>query len=128
MPLHLIKHYTRELIRTNPDALFVFGDNMYRAGYGGQAAQARNEPNTIGIPTLWAPNHPFTDADWDNPIVQGRIIASTGELVHALDNNVHVFWPSDGIGTGFANLANNAPRIWRELEAFRLGLFKEYKA
>ncbi len=51
MTLLYIKKYTRAYIRAHPDWLFVFGDNMMRRGFGGQAAEARGEPNAIGIAT-----------------------------------------------------------------------------
>jgi hypothetical protein len=127
MALHLIDFYDRGFIQAHPRALFVFGDNMTREGSGGQAFAARHEPNVIGIPTLHTPGVPFTNADWDNPVIQARIAVAFGEIILALEEyHIDVYWPSAGVGTGIANLPVNAPRIFAEIEAFRLGLFLEH--
>lgn len=36
-----IKFITREYVRKNRDKLFLFGDNLERRGFGGQAAAMR---------------------------------------------------------------------------------------
>jgi hypothetical protein len=59
---------TRKDLRENPDKRYVFGDNVERRGYGGQAKEMRGEPNAIGVVTKWAPrrvnlfSHPYTRA------------------------------------------------------------------
>ena len=47
--------YTTELVESNPDCLFVFGDNLKHKGHGGQAI-IRDCSNTFGIPTKREPN------------------------------------------------------------------------
>jgi redox-sensitive bicupin YhaK (pirin superfamily) len=42
--------------------LFVFGDNLRRTGFGGQAAEMRGEPNAVGIAPGYEQKH-FADAD-----------------------------------------------------------------
>ncbi len=114
-------HITREMLRSNPWTLFVFGDNLVRKGLGGQAKEMRGEPNAIGIATKrWPSRHKkafFTDADfesWRNfsedTFVLLRIRASQGKLI---------IWPKQGIGTGLARLKNCAPSIWAEIEKLR---------
>ena len=44
-----MKYIKRKDIQSNPDILFVFGDNDARKGMGGMAKEFRNEPNSIGI-------------------------------------------------------------------------------
>lgn len=67
MPLILVQHYFRAEIQADHASYYVFGDNFARKGYGGQAGEARNEPNAIGIPTKrnpgWAEKDYLTDAD-----------------------------------------------------------------
>ena len=111
MALKKIDVYTREFIRANPDALFAFGDNMIRRGYGGQAAEARDEPNAVGIPTKWSPSRYFSDAAADNRDVRYAIVEAFQVLGDALDSGRDVYWPSAGVGTGLADLANRAPRV-----------------
>lgn len=46
-----MRHISRAYVRANRDKLFLFGDNLERRGFGGQAAAMRAEPNAVGIPT-----------------------------------------------------------------------------
>lgn len=41
---------TDQLLNNNPNALFVFGDNLIRKGYGGAAA-LRDHPQAFGFVT-----------------------------------------------------------------------------
>src|SRR3972149_600556 len=63
MPIIFQKHYTRDGIKKNRNCWYVFGDNMMRYGYGGQAKEARGEFNAIGIPTKWSPHKYFSRKD-----------------------------------------------------------------
>ena len=59
--LLLVTRYTREDLKANPTALFVFGDNYLGVGYGGQAFSARGEPNAVGVITKYSPSQYLTD-------------------------------------------------------------------
>lgn len=48
---------TREVARAKHDTIFVFGDNLYRYGLGGQAKELRGEPNCIGVATKRTPDN-----------------------------------------------------------------------
>jgi len=126
MPLKLIDRYTRDQIMVDPNSLYVFGDNMIRDGYGGQAHAARNCTNVVGIPTLWAPGRPFTDADADNPLIQIRIAVGFSEMLCHLGEGRMVYWPKDGVGTGIANLKENAPRVWDFIQDAFNDLWEEF--
>lgn len=108
------KFITKAMVRAAPDTLFVFGDNMKGTGRGGQAFAMRGEPNTVGIPTKWAPSMSdgafFSDSDL--PAVHGRIDARFLKLVTHLRNGGDVVWPEDEIGSGRAELRVRAPKIW----------------
>ena len=43
-------YYSKEALRAEPEALFIFGDNCECYGRGGQAV-IRYEPNAVGIAT-----------------------------------------------------------------------------
>lgn len=117
MPVIQVDRYTAEQIQaTRATHVYVFGDNMVRDGYGGQAGAARNQPNVVGIPTLHAPGVPFSDADLDDPLVKVRIDASFNELHQLLLAGKTVVLPRDGVGTGIADLARKAPRIRRYID------------
>lgn len=109
------KHITRDQVRDNPHYLFVFGDNIDRVGFGGQAREMRGEPNTIGIPTKWSPNMMesafFTDDDFD------KVVSTIDAEFEKLRNhNNYIIWPEAGIGTGLAQLDIRAPIIFQYIE------------
>lgn len=122
--------YTRQQLRSQPDCLFAWGDNLVRAGSAdnpksGQAFACRDEPNAVGMPTKrypsMRPDAFLSDADFDR--VCGEIDAAMDELFAAVRAGRTVIWPGDGIGTGRAELSSRAPRVWRYLEAYRTDLF-----
>lgn len=55
MPVKYLAWITRDMLRKEPEARFVFGDNAYRKGFGGQAKEMRGEPNALGVATKWYP-------------------------------------------------------------------------
>lgn len=115
MPVRYVKWYTRELLRENPAARFVFGDNCIRVGLGGQAAAARGEPNAIGVATLYAPGKFYLP---DDPSALLAVTRDLGKVADALFAGRTVFAPVDGLGTGLARLPENAPALHRLIVAF----------
>jgi hypothetical protein len=118
MPLLYMKRYTRAFIREHPDWLFVFGDNFARKGYGGQAAEARDEPNAIGVPTK---RYPTTEdaaflGNEDFEIWEQKSRLDRQQIEIALREGKIVVWPLDGIGSGRAKLAEKAPDIAKAIE------------
>jgi hypothetical protein len=116
-----VRRYYRDEIRANPERLYVFGDNVSTLGRGGQAKECRGEPNTVGIPTKW---HPMMDegsffCDGDLAKVRPRIQAEFRTLAAHLASGRDVVWPSDGIGTGLAQLPQRAPAIFGYIERCR---------
>lgn len=120
-----MKFITREFIRKNPEKFFIFGDNLHRVGYGGQAKEMRGEPNSIGVRTKATPEHNqfayFNDAypeHWRAVREDLRLVEDT------LKQGFTVVYPEDGIGTGLAMLPIKAPKIHRyitqEIEVFEL--------
>lgn len=124
MPIEYTVYYDRQTIKANRNKLFVFGDNLARKGYGGQAAEARNEPNSVGIPTKRKPSYDndayFKDADlgeWRE--IAGPDLQRIRD--HLADGGI-VVWPRDGIGTGLAHLHMCAPLIFRAIREFEESL------
>jgi len=124
MTLLYIKKYTRVYIKAHPDWLFVFGDNMERAGLGGQAAEARGEANAIGIATKRKPSMEpdafLTDNDYDNWFAAEK--PTLKRLMDASRRGRTIVWPLDGIGTGLAQLEKYAPEIWNDIEQLRFAI------
>lgn len=112
--IELIDHYTRDEIRANPEKLYVFGDNFQRKGYGGQAAEARDEPNALGIATKISPAALLSD-DYFSEVVFREFLPKFMLLKMQLDTGGIVVWPKDGIGTGLALLPEAAPKIYAKL-------------
>jgi hypothetical protein len=115
MPIMMMNRYTREIIKNNPHTLFVFGDNNSRIGTGGQAGEARNLLNAIGVRTKKAPTYNDVDFLTDKEYHQNIkwILEDLEPVFKALSENKIVVWPSDGIGTGLAKLHVHAPETLR---------------
>lgn len=114
-----IKFITREYVRENRDKLFLFGDNLERRGFGGQAAAMRGEPNAIGIPTKMSPSYRddafFSDEEFEQNKVP--IDAAFAEIMNAVTDSIRVIViPSGGLGTGRAQLERRAPRTFAYLQ------------
>jgi len=110
---------TREYVRANRDKLFLFGDNLERRGFGGQAAAMRGEPNAIGIPTKKSPSYRddafFSDDEFEQN--KASIDAAFAEIMRAITDSIRVIViPSDGLGTGRAQLERRAPRTFAHLQ------------
>lgn len=125
MPIEVVKFFTRDLVKTNPDKLFVFGDNDARVGDSGQAAACRGEPNAIGIRTKKYPGGLDQDYYTDEELLQNRMKISEDFInVHnALIKGQTVVVPEDGIGTGLAQLATRAPETLRYISSWGRSLF-----
>ncbi|MBX3295469.1 MAG: hypothetical protein KF762_07135 [Acidobacteria bacterium] len=114
-----MKFITREYVRANRDKLFLYGDNMERRGLGGQAAAMRGEPNAFGVPTKKSPNYKedafFSDDEFEQN--KAAIDAAFDTLIRAVTETVRsVVIPSDGLGTGRAQLDKRAPRTFAYLQ------------
>jgi len=116
--LYKVERYTRFEIRARPAWLYVFGDNMKRRGLGGQAKEARDEPNAVGIPTKWSPGTHQRDYlfDGDFDAVKPALDHEFEKLETHLAAGGCVVWPADGIGTGLAELPTRAPKIHAYIE------------
>ncbi len=123
-----MKWITREYVRAHPDTIFVFGDNVAREGYGGQAAAMRGELNTVGVPTKWVPGnkdrHFFSDLEFEQPhpiwVNKSRIKSEIDDAFDDLEDLVakgkDIVIPTDGFGTGLAQLATRAPKVLAYIE------------
>ncbi|MBK7510715.1 MAG: hypothetical protein IPI76_00365 [Chloracidobacterium sp.] len=118
-----MKWITRALVREHRDYIFLFGDNLARQGFGGQAAAMRGEPNVVGIPTKKLPSNNenafFTDAEFEqNKAAIDQAFERLSVIYLATDQIIVI--PANGIGTGRAQLDNRAPLTFAYLQK-RLG-------
>lgn len=120
MRVERMKFITREYVRANPDKAFLFGDNLERRGFGGQAKEMRGEPNAFGIRVKIEPARRedsfFTDGSYD---ANCRLIQrDLDELMLSIRKGYchTIVIPADGIGTGLAELDKRAPRTFAYLQ------------
>lgn len=129
MPLITQKLILRSDLRANPDRLYVFGDNLLRRGYRGQAAEMRGEPNAVGITTKkipsMLPDAFFTDSDQDHDLFVSQNSKDATRLIEAHLCGRTIVWPEDGIGTGLAQLQQRAPRIMGLIDALYEALSRD---
>ena len=108
---------TRGYVRANPHKIFLFGDNLLRIGYGGQARAMRGAPNAIGIPTKKKPTNQadafFTDIEFDQN--KEAIDKAFGRLF-GLEEGYVIVIPAAGLGTGLAALPSKAPQTYQYLK------------
>lgn len=111
----------RSDLRNERNKLFVFGDNLLRRGFGGQAKEMRGEPNAVGIVTKKAPSMDsgsfFTDNDFALFISETLIAL---EKLYKFKGTI--IWPADDIGTGLAQLKTRAPMIWNKIQKVKRDL------
>jgi hypothetical protein len=105
------KWITRQNLRDNPDTFYVFGDNVRRIGYGGQAKEMRGEPNAIGVATKWEPSNRPNAFFNDTLVCKQQVEMDLMAVQRVLDRRKTVVVPTDGIGTGLARLPFVAPRL-----------------
>ncbi|MGJ4945036.1 hypothetical protein ACQR1W_31035 [Bradyrhizobium sp. HKCCYLS1011] len=116
MPIVRQKFISRKDLWDNPSKFYVFGDNVQRRGYGGQAKEMRGEPNAIGVATKWSPSmdaNEFFDDTLACRAIVGRDLLKIDDLLRA---GKTVVVPSDGIGTGLSQLPQRAPNLHRFIE------------
>lgn len=104
---------SRADLQDNPDKIYVFGDNVERYGYGGQAKEMRGEPNAFGIPTKWAPSMSddayFSDRQYNDIVI--ILDLHFQKLRSHIENGTSVVFPTNGIGTGLSQLPQRAPIV-----------------
>lgn len=74
-----VKTLSPQLLRENPNYLFVFGDNTLRYGKGGQAV-IRDEPNAFGIVTKLKPSTSNDSYMTDKDSYQDNLMAISKDL------------------------------------------------
>lgn len=101
-------------IQANPDVLYVFGDNLDRQGYGGQAREMRGHKNSFGIATKRTISHSYPDDyffDHEEDVIP-IIDQEFSKLQTHIYNSQYkaIVIPLDGIGTGLSKMPQYAPK------------------
>lgn len=117
------KRIYREDLKANPGVLYVFGDNVARSGYGGQAKEMRGEKNACGVSTKWTPSNWEAAYFSDSDFVRAKqiIYEDCLRIREYLETGRTVIVPLDGIGTGLSELPTRAPKIYKYICSLGLG-------
>jgi hypothetical protein len=108
------KKYNSALLRANPDVLFVFDDNLLGTGKSGQAI-IRNEPNAIGVPTKRVASrtkNSYFGTPENIEEEKAAIDAAFDKIRAAVTSGKRVYFPSEGLGAGTAQLAKRSPELY----------------
>lgn len=110
---------TRSIIKANPNKLFVFGDNNIRKGLGGQAKEARGEPNAYGISTKKIPSNAEDSFMTDSELEENKAIIrdDVNKIITAWKSGKYIKIVLPPIGTGMAKLPEKAPQTWAFLQS-----------
>lgn len=107
--------YTTTECESNPNKIFVFGDNCVRMGRGGQAT-IRGMRNAFGVATKISPSinkkDYFSDNNYNNNC---RIIEEDLLKIFNDPNFDTIVFPYDGLGTGLSKLPLMAPNTYNFL-------------
>jgi len=121
MKIEYCDYVTRSMVQNNRHKLFLFGDNLARKGYGGQAKNMRGEPNSAGIPTKKYPGldttfHFFTDRELEyNCRAIDKALSDIRSRISMFGYGVIVI-PKAGIGTGLARMQDFCPITFTYLQ------------
>ena len=114
-----MKWVSRSFVIEHRDHIFLFGDNLERRGFGGQAAAMRGEPNVVGIPTKKLPSNSkdafFTDDEFEqNKAAIDQAFECLARISSAREQIIVI--PANGLGTGRAQLESRAPLTFAYLQ------------
>lgn len=111
--IEIRERVTREDVRAEPDKIFLFGDNLKEAGFGGQAKEMRGEANARGIPTKKEPAMRPTSFFTDKEFAANK--RAIDEAFGKIPPGKTIIVPKGGIGTGLASLEEKAPQTFAYL-------------
>ena len=103
-------------VASNPDKIFVFGDNNARVGRGGQAI-IRDLPNSVGIRTKKEPSDKlvayYKDSEYDQNTK--NILSDILEIKSIAIAGSTIVMSKGGYGNGLAKLKEKAPNTFKFL-------------
>ena len=124
MPVILQYRIYRSDLELNPDVFYCFGDNDERVGMGGQAKECRGERNAIGIRTKKTPGVEESAYYTDDEMAEN--IKNFAAVLDLLVAGKTVVIPTEGFGTGLAELKERAPRTLTHIETTILTFVESY--
>jgi DNA polymerase elongation subunit (family B) len=124
--IEFIDNITREYVKSNPNDIFVYSDNVLMSGYGEQSKEMRGETNAIGIITKkkseTTDDSFFNDLELDD----NKVIINQGikNIIHHINKGKRIIFPKSGIGNDSSQLQIRAPKTY----AFLIQTLKALRA
>jgi len=115
--IEIIDHYTEAIVKSFPDKIFVFGDNLVRRGKGGQAI-IRDLPNTFGIPTKRIPSTHIKAYFSDQQDEVNAVVDALLELKKMWEAGSTLVFPKQGFGKGLAKMNMYSPALYEKMNIF----------
>ena len=117
--------YTIEDCKKHPNKLYVFGDNAWRIGNGGQAV-IRGLPNAVGVITKHRPGTEDRDYFSDSILELSLIIEDIKRVAHKAGfsySDCTIVLPADGLGTGLSDMQNRSPELLKVMNEIIFEVF-----
>lgn len=128
------RYFERSSTKLDSDMLYIFGENekqQWSNSIGGGQAQIRGLNNTFGFPTLKSIGKYWTDEEYSENVV--KIEDSIQYIKKAVGLYNGLVFPSNGLGTGRANMQKECPKTFlylckRLLEEFNFNNIENLKS
>ena len=120
-----MKRYSVSDVKNNPEKIYVFGDNLIKKGFAGQAV-IRVCQNTIGIPTKRVPSMRENSFFSDKRDELRAVVFALNKVRDALVEGKTIVLPEDGIGTGLAQMGERSPIIFKKMNEYLQKLNSNY--
>ena len=122
MNTKIIPYFTRDLVLSMPDHLFIFGENKKdcKSNHpGGGQAIIRGLPNTFGLITKKSVGEYLSDSEYfknkrmiREQVLLIKYIMSGAESVNRIPKYTTIAFPLQGIGTGRSSMQTECPRTF----------------
>lgn len=112
--VEVVDRYSDADVKSNPDKIYVFGNNVNDTGKKGQAIIRDNE-NAFGIVTKMKPATDKSAYFYDTKLEANKKAIDI-DIQEIKEDGRTVVFPKDGLGTGLAKLKEKAPKTYNHLK------------
>ena len=112
--VEVVDRYSDADVKSNPDKIYVFGNNVNDTGKKGQAIIRDNE-NAFGIVTKMKPATDKSAYFYDTKLEANKKAIDI-DIQEIKEDGRTVVFPKDGLGTGLAKLKEKAPKTYNYLK------------
>lgn len=125
MKIEIEERFSEAKCLLHPNKLFIFGDNLFRVGKGGQAI-IRDCKNAIGIATKDSIDRYMSDSNFFeySLSIMLDIQRIKDEFNDKSNNYDTIVFPKNGLGTGLSNMQVKCPRTFLFLSQVLLEEFR----